>query len=328
MDLSYAQHLEDYHLSMAFAGQARGFYIDIGAGHPVADNVSCWFYLNGWNGIVVEPQRNLLDLYPYLRPRDIAVNYAIGHTVGETDFHQVERLHGFSTIVPQAAERARGFGVEFKTHRLPMTTLASLCAEHKVDQIDFLKIDVEGAEADVLRGGDWQRWRPRIVLLEARAPGTMAPAWHEWEPFLLGQNYHFGLDDGLNRFYVAAEDADLRQRLPSRPAPWLVVPHLGHTNRAPERVDHPDHGFAKALARNFLAGLPRLDRQVLLGLILAGADPARLSEPPGPEDVAQARARLFPAAPFEDASAGLPSIEAKSVLDLYRQLLDTDHFRF
>ena len=44
MPLSYTQNLEDYHLALAFAGQERGFYIDIGAGHPVADNVSLWFY--------------------------------------------------------------------------------------------------------------------------------------------------------------------------------------------------------------------------------------------------------------------------------------------
>jgi hypothetical protein len=54
MDLSYTQNLEDYHLSLAFAGQVTGRYIDLGAGHPVADNVSCWFYQRGWQGIVVE----------------------------------------------------------------------------------------------------------------------------------------------------------------------------------------------------------------------------------------------------------------------------------
>ncbi len=68
MNLSYAQNMEDYHLSLAFAGQATGSYIDIGAGHPVADNVSFWFYERGWQGIAVEPQRNLVDLYARLRP--------------------------------------------------------------------------------------------------------------------------------------------------------------------------------------------------------------------------------------------------------------------
>ena len=62
MDLSYTQNLEDYHLALAFAGQASGRYIDIGGGHPVADNVSFWFYERGWQGIVVEPQPELAAL--------------------------------------------------------------------------------------------------------------------------------------------------------------------------------------------------------------------------------------------------------------------------
>src|SRR5205823_8407079 len=97
MDLSYTQNLEDYHLSLAFAGQPTGTYIDIGAGHPIADNVSFWFYERGWRGIVVEPQPELAALYQRLRPRDFAVRGLIGRHCGEIDFHLVDRLHGLST---------------------------------------------------------------------------------------------------------------------------------------------------------------------------------------------------------------------------------------
>ena len=85
MDLSYAANLEDYHLACAFDGQQAGFYIDVGAGHPVADNVSCWFYLQGWRGLVVEPQGQLIDLYPMVRPRDIPVTELLGRTSGSAD---------------------------------------------------------------------------------------------------------------------------------------------------------------------------------------------------------------------------------------------------
>ena len=73
MELSYSQNLEDYHLSLAFAGQTAGTYIDVGAGHPIADNVSFWFYERGWQGIVVEPQPELSGAVPTAasaRPRD------------------------------------------------------------------------------------------------------------------------------------------------------------------------------------------------------------------------------------------------------------------
>jgi hypothetical protein len=54
--LSYAQNMEDYHLSLAFAGKERGTYIDVGGGHPVAGSATFWFYKRGWNGVVVEPK--------------------------------------------------------------------------------------------------------------------------------------------------------------------------------------------------------------------------------------------------------------------------------
>src|SRR5947209_6556992 len=146
MDLSYAANLEDYHLARAFEGQASGFYIDVGAGHPVADNVSCWFYLKGWHGIVIEPQPPLIELYPQVRPRDIPVGKLLGRTRGKADFHLVDRLTGFSTIVAEHAKSAAKFGAEFRTCRMPMTTLAAICEEHEVKAIDFLKVDVEGAE--------------------------------------------------------------------------------------------------------------------------------------------------------------------------------------
>jgi len=76
--LSYAQNLEDYHLSLAFAGAPAGTYIDIGGGHPVAGSVSFWFYERGWQGIVVEPQSELAALYKRVRRRDLVTAAWLG----------------------------------------------------------------------------------------------------------------------------------------------------------------------------------------------------------------------------------------------------------
>ena len=57
---------------------------------------------------------------------------------------------------------------------VPVTTLRALCENHAPAAIDFLKIDVEGAERDVLIGGDWLRFRPKVIVLEALTPVTMA----------------------------------------------------------------------------------------------------------------------------------------------------------
>jgi len=326
MDLSYAQHLEDFHLASVFSEQAEGFYIDVGAGHPVADNVSCWFYQRGWRGIVVEPQPRLADLYASIRPRDISECCVLGAAEGEVDFHDVERLHGFSTIVPEFAESATGFGARYHTRKVPMKTLAGICRDHGVPRIDFLKVDVEGAEAAVLAGGDWTHYRPRVVVCEALAPGSMAENWLDWEPFLLERDYEFVLFDGLNRFYVDRAEREILARFPCEKAEWLVVPHLGHTNRAPFRDDHPDHAFAQELTGAFLALLPKLDREQLLDLVLH-AEPGDLDAPLTADDKARVLARIFPGEKFPEESEGARSIDAPTLRAYYAAIIDSDAFR-
>ena len=274
MNLSYAQNMEDYHLSLAFAGQATGSYIDIGAGHPVADNVSFWFYQRGWHGIAIEPQRKLVELYARLRPRDTCVCALIGTRSGVADFHVFDRFHGLSTTVETYARAAGTLGAAYRTVQVPTISLATLCDDHQVGAIDFLKVDVEGAEADVLHSGDWRRFRPKVVVVEAVAPGSGAPSWDQWEPFLLAQGYKFALFDTLNRFYVAQERPDIAARIPGERAPWNSVRHMYEIGRAPENPRHPDHALTQMLARGFWSILPHLDRQLLADIIERGRRPA------------------------------------------------------
>jgi FkbM family methyltransferase len=276
MDMSYAQRLEDYHLSCAFRDQPAGFYIDVGGGHPVADNVSYWFYLQGWSGLVVEPQEALWERYRHVRPRDRAVCSLVGRHPGEADFHVVERFHGLSTMVKQHALQAASLGAAYATVRRPVTTLAQLCETHGVGRIDFLKVDVEGAEADVFAGADWERWRPRVIVAEAITPNATDEAWRSWEGDLLAHDYRFVLFDGLNRFYVAAEEPELLARMPREPARWGVVRHLYEFGRAPENPLHPDHALARRLVEAFCAS-PSVQAGGCLDALLATL-PARSDE--------------------------------------------------
>jgi FkbM family methyltransferase len=283
MNLSYAQNLEDFHLWQALGAKPSGFYIDVGAGHPVADSVSFWFYERGWRGICVEPQASLAMLYQHVRPRDIVFEGLIGRENGDADFHVVDRLHGFSTTVEKHAQGAQQFGATYQSMRMPMMTLPALCARYGISDIDFLKIDVEGAEADVLMGNDWRRIRPKVIVLEAIAPGSGEPAWSAWEPFLLAQDYEFTLFDTLNRFYVAKEATEVLARAPRERAAWESATHMYEIGRAPENARHPDHALALELARGLWASLPNLHGGIL-ARILARAR--------GMEDSADARALI------------------------------------
>lgn len=271
MFVSYAQRLEDFHLDALFEGCESGCYVDVGGGHPIADNVSFHFYLKGWSGLIVEPQADLARLYANIRPRDRVVSALVGEAPGEIDFHVVDRLHGFSTTIREIAQGASAFGAGYQTIRMPVFALTPLLAQHGVQDVDFLKIDVEGAEAAVLKGIDWTKTRPKVICIEAVQPGNMAEAWHEWEPILLQAGYKFAYFDALNRFYVAQEHCELAARFPKSPTDWNVVPHFYEFGRAHEARHHPDHALASRLIKGFLASLPERDASEILTLLSRSA---------------------------------------------------------
>jgi len=206
--ISYAQNLEDVLLARALAGVDRGFYIDVGAFDPEIDSVTRHFYDAGWRGINIEPVAAQHALFARARVRDINLNVALGRTGGALTFHDFSPL-GVSTLDPVVAGEMRARGFAGREVTVPVITLAQVCRDHDVRKIDFLKIDVEGYETEVLAGHDWDFVRPRILLVEATRPMSTAPSYAAWEPMLLRQGYQFAWFDGLNRFYVRREDADL-----------------------------------------------------------------------------------------------------------------------
>jgi hypothetical protein len=229
--------------------------------------------------------------------------------------------------VREHAAGAGQFGAGFTTTTRPVRTLATLIDEAGLQAIDFLKIDVEGAEADVLAGMDFERFRPRVILVEAVAPGSMADASAAWEHDLVHHGYSFAFFDRLNRFYVSAEAMDLATRLPPEPAPWDRVKHLWDCGRAPERSDHPDHELAQALQLGFFAALPSLDPALLGRLIARGLEASRA----GPFSPAVARmltgSAEFPRArtPAGDLSALLGTDELRAALGRIACMYDGGH---
>lgn len=202
-------------LARAFPGDLPGFYVDIGAMDPEFHSVTKHFYDRGWHGVNVEPTPGFHEKLARERPRDVNLCAAVGPERGERPFHDSEG-HGISTFRADLAQHFEGLQYSFRTRQVSVLPLREICARYCPGPIDFLKVDVEGTEEEVLESGDWNLFRPRIVLVEAVAADTMAPSWSAWEPLLLDNRYLFAYFDGLNRFYVRQEDQRLADcfRLP------------------------------------------------------------------------------------------------------------------
>ncbi|WP_246685224.1 FkbM family methyltransferase [Methylobacterium sp. WL69] len=222
--ISYAQNYEDVMLARALGAVENGFYIDVGAQDPDEDSVTKHFYDRGWHGLNFEPSEQYHARLEAVRPRDLNLRCAVGDHPGSVTFYEADGT-GLSTIV-EAVSAATS---EARTpHTVPMTTLDAACAAYGITTVHFLKIDVEGAEDLVLRGTCFEAVRPWIVLLEATHPNSPEPYYAHWEPLLTERGYRFVYADGLNRFYLADEHADL--------APHFALPpnHFDRFVRASE----------------------------------------------------------------------------------------------
>jgi FkbM family methyltransferase len=206
--ISYAQNQEDVMLWRALGDVEGGFYVDVGAADPSYLSVTRLFYEQGWHGINLEPDETYFAALLRDRPRDINLCLCASRTPGPRTFHAIVDT-GLSTLDDAIARANAAAGWKVQERIVDSRPLTDILREHRREgPIHFLKIDVEGAEAEVLAGLDLAQFRPWIVLLEATLPNSRVPSHAEWEPLLLGANYRFAWFDGLNRFYLAGEMAE------------------------------------------------------------------------------------------------------------------------
>ena len=215
--ISYAQNAEDVLLWRALGHIKNGFYIDVGANDPVEHSVTKAFYDAGWRGINIEPLPAFHEAFMAQRPRDVNLAIAAGDTEGSLTLYDVPAVNGWASPDPAvaAAHQAEGHVVSELT--VPVRTLAAVCREHARAEIHFLKVDVEGFEADVLRGMDFDAFRPWLLVIEATLPNSRATNHGSWERLVTSKGYAYAWFDGLNRYYVSDQHPELMAALTVQP---------------------------------------------------------------------------------------------------------------
>lgn len=208
--VSYAQNFEDVMLWRALKHVQHGLYIDVGAQHPIVDSVSKAFYENGWRGVHIEPVQHYADLLRLDRPDETVLQVALSDSSGVLELNVI-RDTGLSTGISAVAQRhVAEHGFECDTVQVPMLTLSMALPFLAGKEVHWLKIDVEGFEEKVLRGWDSSTLRPWIMVVEATIPNSPETDFASWDALIIVAGYHFVYFDGLNRFYVADEHAELR----------------------------------------------------------------------------------------------------------------------
>jgi FkbM family methyltransferase len=209
---SYAQNLEDVMLNRVFSDVRDGLYIDVGACDPKQDSVTLGFYERGWSGINLEPNVDFYQKLCQQRKRDTNLRIAVSDHAGSVEFHQIHGS-GISAIGEEAIKNAKALGYPVTTDCVSMDTLKSIVEQYCPDKtIHFLKIDVEGHEHQVIKGNDWSKIRPIVVLVETIASNGLESMFvQDWHTILVESDYLYVWFDGLNRYYVRKENQQLER---------------------------------------------------------------------------------------------------------------------
>jgi len=204
----WAQHGEDVYLARELQKQLKdGFYVDVGANHPIKRSNTYRLYCLGMRGITIEPNRELHRLQKRIRPGDTHLAVGCGATNSEMTFYEMN-YDVFSTYSKEEAERYLADESQLGTKLLKKTTtpilsLRGVLEEHQLKNrriFSLLSIDTEGLDLAVLEGNDWDRYRPEIIIVEALGNGSLDAT----QSYLKKQGYHAEKEFGANLLYRSA----------------------------------------------------------------------------------------------------------------------------
>lgn len=222
-----AQFGEDRLLAAHFAGRRDGFYVEVGAYDGVEGSATAYFDEIGWRGILVEAVPELAERCRAARPRAQTFNCAAvaPGAPAEVVFEVVEGAPGVSSLSSLAVRRDELRAVEHIADRVrirrvtvPAKTLDQILQEGDAPDIDFITIDANGHERDVLRGFALDRWRPGVVIVERLGhlpDGTIMRHMH-------AHGYALRRKTGVNDWFVRRSD---RSALGVRYRAWLFARH-------------------------------------------------------------------------------------------------------
>jgi FkbM family methyltransferase len=166
---SYSQEGEDMILRRLFEKQQTGFYVDVGAHHPKRFSNTYFFYKKGWRGINIDAMPESMKLFNKTRPRDINIEKPVSDKKQVLTYYAFNEpaLNGFSKELSEAREGKENYFIKF-TKDIETATLKEILDTYlpQNQEIDFLSIDVEGLDFMVLQSNNFEKYKPKVILIE------------------------------------------------------------------------------------------------------------------------------------------------------------------
>ncbi|MGF7079863.1 FkbM family methyltransferase [Mucilaginibacter sp. UYCu711] len=166
---SYSQEGEDLILQRIFNYKNEGFFIDVGAHHPTRFSNTYLFYLKGWRGINIDAMPGSMNSFEKIRPMDINIECPVSDKEEELKYYifNESALNTFSEEEAKKKNNVDGYYI-IEEKKLKAKPLHNILSNHLSDkqEVDFLSIDVEGLDFQVLKSIDWDKVKPKVILAE------------------------------------------------------------------------------------------------------------------------------------------------------------------
>lgn len=162
---SYSFNSVDLIIDYIFKNKKNGFYLDVGAQHPISNNNTYLLFKKGWHGINIDLDKKNIDLFKIVRPNDHNLNYALSDKIQEMDLFYYHDSSPINTLNKDVANFQNAKIKEIK--KIKTKTLNDILENLKIDiQIDYMNLDVEGFEEKVLIGFNIKKYKPLVISVE------------------------------------------------------------------------------------------------------------------------------------------------------------------
>lgn len=169
----------------------KGVYLDVGCNHPIVFSNTFSLYLNNWTGVVVDLNKDLIDLHRKERKKDVQINEAISDKNENVKVFEFDS-HLINSIDPAFYEKFKETNELVSEPKTVTTvTLNQILEQNNITSIDLLCIDVEGHDLQVLKSIDLKKYRPKLIVIEMHGFTFENIQENEIYCHLKANNYHF-----------------------------------------------------------------------------------------------------------------------------------------
>jgi len=195
---------EDTEILNYFKKKKNGFYVDVGCYHPIHRNNTYLLHKQDWKGINIDVSQFSIDLFNYLRPNDLNYNCAISNKNEIVKIFYQKELSQLSTIENEQAKKV--FQGNIKEKEIQAFTLDKILKKDKFKdtKIDFLNIDVEGADFKVLEGLSFDKFKPELICIEIHDKEIKDSKVYK---FLNGKNYKLIWSGVFSHLFKTSRDS-------------------------------------------------------------------------------------------------------------------------